>query len=285
MTTLDWRMRDVLPQLGEKGRLTVLIDLLLRADQMRLRCYPSVKKIAKDTGQSTSVVDAALDWLVSAKAIIKIGYRQRIGAKEKALPTRQTVYQLTGTLCIDGKAYPYLYFNPETRSVVDELIRLSQSHISESEISHSEILDNEISDSETEGITSIKGTTKKKDKPTVAKPRHTDLIKAWLDTQNSKNAGAYKNVEIQASAKELWDSGVTVEDMTAFTRVKKSQEFWQDKFVGFDHIANEILAWKAKQKPRNAAPAAPLAPVAAPDMTAKVIPMYDPQWRKENGYD
>lgn len=244
MTTLDWRMRDVLPQLGEKGRLTVLIDLLLRCDQMRLRCYPSIKKIAKDTGQSTSVVDAALDWLVSVKAIIKIGYRQRIGAKEKALPSRQTVYQLTGTLCIDGKAYPYLFFNPETRAIVDELIRLSASHISETEISHSEILEGEISHSETEGITSIQGTAKKKDKPTS---KSTDLIKAWLDVQGSKNRGAYKNLEIQASAKDLFADGITAEDVTAFTTWKKKDKFWADKFVSFEHVANDICGWKAKQ--------------------------------------
>ena len=244
MTTLDYRMRDALPVLGEKGRLTVLIDLLLRCDQLRYRCYPSVKKIAKDTGQSTSVVDAALDWLVSAKAIIKIGYRQRMGAKEKALPSRQTVYQLTGSLCIDGKAYPYLYFNPETRAIVDELIRLSQRHISETEISQSEISDNEISESETEGITSIKGSSKKKDTPTS---KSTDLIKAWLDVQGSKNKGAYKNADIKASAQGLFEDGITASDVTAFTTWKKTDKFWADKFVSFEHVANEICGWKSKR--------------------------------------
>lgn len=245
MATLDWRMRDVLPQLGEKGRLTVLIDLLLRCDQLRWRCYPSIKKIAKDTGLSTSVVDAALDWLVAGKALVKVGYRNRIG-KEKALPSRQSVYQLTGVIEVGGKRYPYLFLNPETRAIIDELVRQSAGHISDSEISDNEILENEISYSETEGITSIQGNPKKKDK-SMSMPKHTDLIKAWLDTQGSKNAGAYKNTTIQASAKGLFEDGITCEDVTAFTLAKKKDAFWADKFVSFEHVANEIVQWKSKK--------------------------------------
>lgn len=282
MATLDWGMRDALPHLGERGRLTVLIDLLLRCDQLRWRCYPSVKKIAKDTGQSTSVVDAALDWLVEHDCIVKVGYRSRIG-KEKRLPNRQSVYQLTGMITLGDETYFYLFLNPETRVMVEELVQHAKGHISESEISDNEISEGEISHSETKGITSTKGSTKKKkDNSTPAKPRYTDLIKAWLDAQGSKNSGAYKNVEIQASAKELYDSGITAEDMTAFTLVKKKQEFWQDKFVGFDHIANEILTWKEKSKPRPAAPADYVPAAFDPMPAALVIPAYEV---KEHAHD
>jgi hypothetical protein len=84
-------------------------------------------------------------------------------------------------------------------------------------------------------------------------PRFTDIIKAWLDAQGSKNSGAYKNQTIQASAKSLFEYGITPSDVTAFTSAKKSDPFWSDKFVSFEHVANEIVAWKTRAGAHNGA--------------------------------
>lgn len=253
MATLDWRMRDVLPQLGEKGRLTVLIDLLLRCDQLRWRCYPSVKKIAKDTGMSTSVVDAALDWLVATKALVKVGYRNRIG-KEKALPNRQSVYQLTGMIEVNGECYPYLYLNPETRAIVDMLVRQSTSHISESEISESEI-----SYSETEGITSIKGKPKKKQN---SMPNGTGKAETPFVAMKNAIAAAFGYDDktttdatwklIGKAASELLKAGATPQDMAGLHKYCASR---------FDNFKAMALAtnWSEYQKTRRRA-AAPVLP-------------------------
>jgi hypothetical protein len=124
MSVLDWRLRDALHHLSTNGRLNVLIALILRAN-VRNRCYPSMKLIAKETGFGLATITEAKKWLEEHGAIEVVPYAQRVGdEKEKIKSTRQHVYQLTGVLKVDGVTYPYFY--------------VSESEISESEISVSE---------------------------------------------------------------------------------------------------------------------------------------------------
>lgn len=269
MATLDWHMRDALPHLGEKGRLTVLIDLLLRADQLHWRCYPSIKKIAKDTGQSTSVVDAALDWLVEHDAIVKVGYHQRIG-KEKKLPSRQSVYQLTGMVTIGEQTYPYLFLNPETWSTVQELVKHSKGHISESEISDTEILEGEISYSETEGITSIKGSAKGKDKKETHSPNGARAVNPHSEMMElvgriykfGEQAVLTSNIAAVlrgASKAKGWkeynvEPPMTTEEATRFFKEYKGDINPQRPI----NIQAEVYKWRAAVARRQPAPVAPV---------------------------
>lgn len=276
MATLHWQMRDVLPQLGERGRLTVLIDLLLRCDQLRYRCYPSIKKISKDTGLSTSVVDAALDWLVASKALIKVGYVHRIG-KEKKLPNRQSVYQLTGVLVVDDKEYPYLFLNPETHAIVSELVRHANGHISENEISENEILDNEISYSETEGITSIKGTAKGKGKKESTKPDgKVHFSKPDMDAMGEAIRAAFqweqpnKNEwgQISKAAYDLLASPVAVEDVLPLYRYCKKR---------FTNVKPTTLAGNVSDWRRTVPQSRPATPAPDED-TSDYIQVDDSLW-------
>lgn len=107
MATLDWQLREVLPQLSQNGRLNVLIALILRAN-VRNRCWPSLNLISSDTGFGLEAVSKAKKWLLTHKAIDLVKYGQRLG-DEKKTPPRQHVYQLTGVIEIDGTTYNYLY--------------------------------------------------------------------------------------------------------------------------------------------------------------------------------
>lgn len=173
MPVIDYKMRDTLHYLRDNGRLNVLIALILRAN-IRNRCWPSMSRLCADTGYSISVVNEAKKWLVKHKAIEVVPFKQRAG-KECDLPPRQTVYQLTGTLVIDDKTYPYLYHN--------------EPDVSESEISEAEILAAEILESENEvvkvvkSVESGKSVKKKKDTTYVAADAPTSVTPS---TTNSK---------------------------------------------------------------------------------------------------
>jgi hypothetical protein len=258
---LNWEMRDAMTHLGEKGRLTVLIDLLLRCDEMRYRCYPSIKKISKDTGLSTSVVDAALDWLVSAKALVKVIYTARVG-KEKKLPNRQSVYQLTGRLIIGDKTFWYLFLNPETQAVVEEWVRQADGHISDNEISDNEILEPEISHSETEGISSIKGTSKKKDKskevhkpngngkPHFSEAETTAMKEAIRAAFKWEAPNGNEWGQIQRAAYDLLASPITIDDVLPLYRFCRAQF----TIVKPTTLAGNVSEWRKSCKSSFPAP-------------------------------
>lgn len=117
MATLHWDMRSVLPLLRDEGRLAVLTCLILHAN-VRNRCWPSIETIIDETGWKRDSVLAAKKWLADNGAIELVPYSMRIN-EEKALPRRQTVYQLTGyfNLLTDGEPIfiQYLYSPAESR--------------------------------------------------------------------------------------------------------------------------------------------------------------------------
>jgi hypothetical protein len=116
-TTLDFQLREALPHLSKNARLNVLVALILHAN-IRNRCYPSLDWLCVETGFGIEAVNKAKSWLIDVGAIERVPYAQRVG-REKALPPRQTVYQLTGIMTIEGKTYAYLYDPTRTDSAVN----------------------------------------------------------------------------------------------------------------------------------------------------------------------
>jgi hypothetical protein len=119
MSTLDWKLREALPHLRDNGRLNVLIALILRAN-VRNRCYPSMRVIAKDTGYGLEAITGAKKWLEEHGAIELVPVSKRIGDEKKIRSNRQHVYQLTGMIEIDGFTYPYFYVSPTETEVVKD---------------------------------------------------------------------------------------------------------------------------------------------------------------------
>jgi len=167
-----WKLREYMHELrGDKdnprtrhdARLAVLLTLMLHANT-RLRCWPSTKTLCKETGFNTPSVTEARDWLLEHKAIKLVPYDKREG-KEKDLPQRQFVYQLTGVIEVSTGLEPYI-------AMTDEIEQMAKSEgVETSEVSQRETLnDIEVSQrkvsqtktfvSETKGSSSSKGSTK-----------------------------------------------------------------------------------------------------------------------------
>jgi hypothetical protein len=122
------------------ARLVVLFYLTLCANT-RLRCWPSMDTIARDTGVSLAAATEAKDWLLKHDALVLVPFALRQG-EEKEYPKRQHIYQLTGYVKIDGKVHPYILMSDELRQAVmketNALKIVSESETSETETSDSE---------------------------------------------------------------------------------------------------------------------------------------------------
>ncbi len=143
MSIIDHRIKHILHHFRDSGRLNVLIALISHAN-VRNRCYPSMRLIAKETGYALEAVNEAKKWLEEHGAIEMVKYQQRVGDERRIKSVRQNVYQLTGVINIDGVEHPYLYVSP-------------------SEISNTETLPSEISTVEMEVVKSVKSVKKGKD--------------------------------------------------------------------------------------------------------------------------
>jgi hypothetical protein len=87
---------------GSGARLDVLLNLISRSN-IRLRCWPSIETIMKDTGFGKEAVSAAIQWLFDHGALFNVPHDKRVG-DEKALGHRKYLYQLTGVILYDFKA-------------------------------------------------------------------------------------------------------------------------------------------------------------------------------------
>lgn len=151
-TTLDFQLREALPHLSKNARLNVLVALILHAN-IRNRCYPSLDLLCVETGFGLEAVNKAKSWLIECGAIERVPYGQRVG-KEKKLPPRQNVYQLTGVIKIDGKSHAYLY---------DESSRIPSVNPSDTETS---VIETSVSEDEV--VPSLKNIHKKRKEPVAA---------------------------------------------------------------------------------------------------------------------
>lgn len=156
---LDHRIKNILHHFRDSGRLNVLIALMSHAN-VRNRCYPSMRLIAKETGYALEAVNEAKKWLQEHGAIEIVKYQQRVGDEVKIKSVRQNVYQLTGVINLDGKEHPYLYVSP-------------------TEISENETLLGEISPVEMEVVKAVQVVKESKDskkrrETTFARTAHAD---------------------------------------------------------------------------------------------------------------
>lgn len=170
---LNWELREYLhefrendPDLdaGRDARLPVLTMMILHANN-RLRCWPSTDTLCKETGFGSAAVVDARKWLIKKQAIQLVPNDKREG-KEKELPVRQFVYQITGTIITSQGARPYIAMSEETRAMATaetdpQAVEVLESKTLEiGEVLESKVLEPEILVSKTKGITSIKGSTK-----------------------------------------------------------------------------------------------------------------------------
>lgn len=208
MPTLDWKLRDLLPHLRDNGRLNVLIALLLRLN-IRNRCYPSMRLICKDTGYAIATIEAAKEWLLEHKAMELVPYDKRV-ADECDLPIRQHVYQLTGTIEIDGVKYPYLYHQTNPND----------------EVSAIDISVGEISVGDTKGIKSPK--------------------KIKKEDNGTPNGAGRKRDPIYDAIAQAWGSdasGFILSVYGMLTGLKNPKGAWKDALVTPPATADEITAF------------------------------------------
>lgn len=104
---LDFQIRDYMREIYPENRWGLLTVLMLHSN-IRNRCWPSMKTLAYEMQLSPNKVSAAKRWLLEHKAITLVQYKLRIDEEKRCGP-RQHVYQLTGTIMLDGQSVPYLY--------------------------------------------------------------------------------------------------------------------------------------------------------------------------------
>lgn len=120
MATLHWQLRSHLHEFHPATRLIVLTTLILHAN-IRMRCWPGIDLICKETGYKTQAVSEAKKWLAERGAFVLVPYKQRVD-EERALPSRQHVYQLTGILKFEGETVPYLFMTPESQQAIEAAV-------------------------------------------------------------------------------------------------------------------------------------------------------------------
>jgi hypothetical protein len=127
MPVLDHRFRDVMHHFHGGARLHVYMTLVLRAN-IRNRCWPSMRRIAKDTGYALAAVNEAKKWLQEHGAIEIVKYEHRVGDEKRDVNHLQNVYQLTGVIKFAGVTYPCLYV-PQIETSENETSRNETSQI------------------------------------------------------------------------------------------------------------------------------------------------------------
>lgn len=254
------------PKSHRSGRLAVLLQLMLHANQ-RLRCWPSIDTLCQNTGLNRPSVVEAIRWLIKHGAIVLVPYEKREG-KEKLLPTRQHIYQLTGIAHLPCGTVPYLLMSNDMLAAVKEELDALEVNSSESELS-----DLELSESEPKGITSIKGIPEKRESltripPSKRKTKKPDatppvkkkdyenipygdryaIIHAWeLNTPGGVIA-AYRSDENQATAADLYNAGITEQNVADFVSEQHKDPFWQGKTLKLQKVAELIPAWLESKK-------------------------------------
>jgi hypothetical protein len=75
------------------------------------------------------------------------------------------------------------------------------------------------------------------------------IIDAWLDAQGSvKLKKYYASKYTREMALAVHKSGYTVAEVSGYVKWRKQDEFWRDKFVSLEKVAEEIGAYRAAQR-------------------------------------
>ena len=167
-TSIHWCIRDFYGTHLQPGGRWDVLTILMTHTNIRLRCWPSIDILVKETGRSRSTVIDAKTWLLIHGAIQLVPYKHRRDEEAK-LPPRQHLYQITGQILIEGEYQPYLHMNPEAKAEI--IASLSNSSPSES------------SPSEPKGIDSIEGIPNIKDISATKSRKRTEpeFPKEWHD--------------------------------------------------------------------------------------------------------
>lgn len=199
MAGINWDIKDFMADMKAQGgaaAFPVLMALWARTNR-RSRCYPSISTICNDTGYSREPVVSAVKWLGQVGAFVKVPHDKRFG-KEMELPNRQSVYELTGVVIIDGQSHQYLYLNIP-KSSANELSKEGHSSASES------------SPAEPKGSYSSKG-SKNKGKVADAPSSPSQLRGAVLESLRSNKVGMsvailanYKRALFKRSSEDDFD--------------------------------------------------------------------------------
>ena len=148
-TTFDFKFRNALSEFHGGARLHVLLAMMLHAN-VRNRCWPSMRGLAKETGYALAAVNDAKNWLEEHGAIEIVKYEQRIGEeKTPKINHLVNVYQLTGVIKFGEITYPVLY--------------VPQSDTSNVYVPQNETSRNETLICDTEVVTSVKPVQKKEE--------------------------------------------------------------------------------------------------------------------------
>lgn len=158
MGVLHWDIRKIGRHLRPDGRLALLVMLISHAN-VRRRCYPTIDTLVAETDWGVESITDAKKWLLAHQAIELVPYKHRVD-KERDLPPRQHVYQLTGGIYLDDQIYLYLVFPPDEELIIREHInelrfeaennrirgKVSPTETSSSEISPTETKDGSIAE-------------------------------------------------------------------------------------------------------------------------------------------
>lgn len=198
--TLDYGLKECMAELTKDGRWNVLSVLILHAN-IRNRCWVGMDTIAAmATNNSPRKATKAKKWLQDHGAFTLVPFDKRV-EQELDLPARQHVYQLTGTVTIDGTVYNYLYHGKTDVSPIGNIREDNVSPIDnnkESVVSPIEIING--------GNLSISNISNSSPRKPAKVTDHTtamakELIQTWVDAHGLM--GSFDSRRRMAHAKEM----------------------------------------------------------------------------------
>lgn len=111
VATLNYDLKDAPAELFDKCRWSLLTMFILHAN-VRNRCWPSMRGLAKRLDMSLPYITQAKQWLIDHEAIKLVPYKERVD-DEKELANHHHVYQLTGYVKFGDVKIQYLYISPD----------------------------------------------------------------------------------------------------------------------------------------------------------------------------
>lgn len=235
MAVLHWEMREILHIMQQEGRLNVLIAMILRANG-RLRCYPSLETLVKDTGLSIATVNRAKNWLAECGFITIVSYTKRVD-EEIDLNRRHNVYQLTGVCTVDGKEYTYLFMTPEAEKETKERVRNTLT----SKVLTSKTLKAKTLPAKDKGVSSSKGTSKKRKGSTTLSPALSPeahaIVNAFYQAQPGYSADREEHYVEDA---EWLSQHAKPQDVICYVEQLRKDDWWAMKVISLSYVRQHI---------------------------------------------
>lgn len=244
---------------GSFGQYAIIIPLMadddLNAAQMRLyvhykrlyaekgKCEESVRETEKVTGMSKYLVQKTRDELAELSYI----------AVEKPTKEQARKGQTVHVTLIDRWAENVSRYAKGVSILIQQpnegVSKLIQG-VSKSVQVNSDANDEAVSKLiRKESIQEKKSIASQKS-DAVAASEVTSRIAAWLNALTAVPIGNhYQNKTNRAHAVEMFNRGITPEQIGSFVKHLLSQPFWKGKTIKFHYVAENIPAWLETQKP------------------------------------